>query len=333
MSGYCHKYLSKDNNTATALTPLTTRCRCCLRAGCFRRAAAVLLASAALPAIAAPLCPHCHCAHTTNTALQMPSPCCLLLPHCCCAASADAAITLPTPPPRCQRRHRAANTAAVLPPLPPLCCRLRAASATLPTPPPCCRHLRRTATTVAAMPPPLPCCHRRHSSASASAAALPPRCLPPPSCRRRIQCRRCAAFRRPCTANAATSLPTLAAPLPRCLCRSANAATAHPTLPPHFCHRLPAAAVANALPPLLLLPCNPASPLLTNAELPPPPSPPPLHCQHPPCAADASTMLLATAAPLPRCLRRSANAATALPLLTPCCRFRASAALLPCCFC
>ncbi len=90
---------------------------------------------------------------------------------------------------------------------------------------------------------------------------------------------------------------------------------------------------ATVLPPPLLPPCNPASPLLTAAELPPPPSPPPLHCQCHPCAADVSAALSVAAAPLSHCLRRSANAATLLPLITPCCRCHASTTLLPCCFC
>jgi hypothetical protein len=115
---------------------------------------------------------------------------------------------------------------------------------------------------------------------------------------------------RPCAADAAAELPTVAALLPRCLCRSADAATAHPTLPPHChccCH---AAAAATALPPPLLPPCHPASPLLiiAAAALPPPPSrcqrlrraacrhraaaalPPPL-CQHCHCAPAANTAL------------------------------------------
>ncbi len=90
---------------------------------------------------------------------------------------------------------------------------------------------------------------------------------------------------------------------------------------------------ATSLPPPLLPPCNPAPPLLTAAELLLPLSLPPLRCQCRPCTADASAALPAAAAPLLRCLRRSANAATPLPLLTLCCRCRASAALLLCCFC
>jgi hypothetical protein len=72
---------------------------------------------------------------------------------------------------------------------------------------------------------------------------------------------------RPHAADAATTLPAVAAPLLRCLRRSANAATALPTLPPRFCRRFRAAAIATALPPPLLPPCCPASPLLTAAEL------------------------------------------------------------------
>ncbi len=60
----------------------------------------------------------------------------------------------------------------------------------------------------------------------------------------------------------------------------------------------------------------------TTAELPPLPSPPPLRCH----AGNASAALPAIAAPLHCCLRRSADAATALPLLTPRCRCRLRAA-------
>jgi hypothetical protein len=54
---------------------------------------------------------------------------------------------------------------------------------------------------------------------------------------------------------------------------------------------------ATALLPPLLPSCNPASPLITTAELPPPPSPPPLHCQCHPCVADASAALPAMLPP------------------------------------
>ncbi len=90
---------------------------------------------------------------------------------------------------------------------------------------------------------------------------------------------------------------------------------------------------ATALPPLLLPPCNPASPLLTAAKLPPPLLPPSLCCWWCPHTADASAALPAAAVPLPHCLCCSANAATLLLLLTPCCRCHASATLLPGCFC
>jgi hypothetical protein len=196
--------------------------------------------------------------------------------------------------------------------------------------PPCCHHLRCAATAVAALPPPLPCCRCRHRSAAAAAATLMPCCMPTPNCHRPIQRRHCAAS----TTLALPTPPPHCPPLPRrCLCRSAGAATAHPTLPPHFCRRCRAAAVATALPLPLLPPCNPAFPLLTAAELPQLPSPPPLRCQRRPRAADASAALPAATVLLPPCLQRSANAATPLPLLTPCCRCRASIALLPCCFC
>ncbi len=87
-----------------------------------------------------------------------------------------------------------------------------------------------------------------------------------------------------------------------------------------------------------------ASPLLATAELLLPPSPPPQRCRCRPRAANASAALPAIVMPLPRCLCRSPNAATALPLLTPRCRcrlravcFRPTAAMLlllmlpPCC--
>ena len=129
-----------------------------------------------------------------------------------------------------------------------------------------------------------------------------------------------------CVANATDALPTVAAPLPPCLCRSADTAITHPMLPLR-CHcQRHAAAATTALPPLLLPPCHPASLLLAAAELPPPPSPPPLRCRRRPRTDGASAALPAVATLLPRCLCRSADAATALPPLASRCRCRLSTA-------
>jgi hypothetical protein len=169
-------------------------------------------------------------------------------------------------------------------------------------------------------PPPLPPCrHQRHAATAATTllplltpdAALPPRCPPPPSCRRHIQCCQCAA-------SAALALPTLPPnfpPSPRC---SRAASAALPMLPLRIqCCRPTATAVA-----VLLLPptlyhrhrCHPVT-LLPHCS-----SPPPLRCSRCPHAAYASAALPTIATLLPCCLHRSANAATTLPLLKPCCR-------------
>ncbi len=92
-------------------------------------------------------------------------------------------------------------------------------------------------------------------------------------------------------ADAITALPAVAASLPRCLRRSADAATALPTLPPR-CRRRRRAA-ATALPPPSLPPCHPAAPLLVAAEL--PPRTPCYRCRH---HRTAAALLLPT---LPRC--------------------------------
>jgi hypothetical protein len=107
-----------------------------------------------------------------------------------------------------------------------------------------------------------------------------------------------------------------------------------PPLPPH-CHRRCRAATAIAMLPPPLPPCHPAArrrcAAATAAAAPPKP---PLRCRHRTRAADAAATLPAVAAPLPRCLCCSADAATLLPL-TPrfgslcrggCCR-RAAAVL------
>ncbi len=163
------------------------------------------------------------------------------------------------------------------------------------------------------LPPPLLLC-RRHCRAAATATALlpplPPPCFPAarlPSCRRRIQCRHC-------TASAALALPMLlphCPPLPR-RCRAASAAL--PTLPLRIRRCRPAAAAIAVLPPPPPLCrrrcCRPV--ILLPRYL------PPLSCRHPrhrPCHANASAVLPAVATPLPRCLRRSANAATTPPTL------------------
>jgi hypothetical protein len=74
------------------------------------------------------------------------------------------------------------------------------------------------ATAVAVLPPPPPLCRRLHCCP----VTLLPRCLLPLSCRRRRH--------RPHHADASAALPAVATPLPRCLRRSANAATMPPTL-------------------------------------------------------------------------------------------------------
>jgi hypothetical protein len=56
---------------------------------------------------------------------------------------------------------------------------------------------------------------------------------------------------------------------------------------------------------------------------------PQLRCLRRPHAADAATALLTVATPLPRCLRCSSDAATALPMLPPRCRHRCRAAATP----
>jgi hypothetical protein len=144
-------------------------------------------------------------------------------------------------------------------------------------------------------------------------ATLPPCCPPLPSCHRRIQRRRCAAS----SALALPMPPPNCPPSPR-RCRAASAAL--PTLPPRIRRCRPAATTVTVLPPPSLPLCHPDSSLfiLAAAAL----LPPPLRC-------DASAALPAVAAPLPRCLRRSVNAATTLPPLTLRCRCHLRAA----CFC
>jgi hypothetical protein len=145
------------------------------------------------------------------------------------------------------------------------------------------------------MPPPLcwqclrcAACHRRAAAA-----------LPPPLCHR---CHR--------TFAANTALQMLS---PHCLlltrcyrAASANAVTALSTPPPRCQRRRHAAAAPTALPP-------PAARLPAAAELPPPPPPPQMRFRRLPCTPDAVAAMPAVAAPLPRCLRRSANAAAVLP--------------------
>ncbi len=110
-------------------------------------------------------------------------------------------------------------------------------------------------------------------------------------------------------------MPSIAAPPPCCLRCSANAATALPTLPPCCCRPHSSAA-------LWLLPSHPAALLLATAKLPPPLSPPPMLCHRRPCTTNTSAMLPTITSPLLRCLCCSADAATALPPLSPCCRYR-----------
>jgi hypothetical protein len=77
----------------------------------------------------------------------------------------------------------------------------------LPPPPPRCLRHSANAATVLPLPPPLSC-HRRCRSAAAAAAALLPRCPPPPPPTPSLRC-----HRRPHAADAATAMPTVAAPL------------------------------------------------------------------------------------------------------------------------
>jgi hypothetical protein len=194
------------------------------------------------------------------------------------------------------------------------------------------------------LPPPLLCCHHHCRSAAAVTMLLP---LPPLCCRRccgpatllpaaaagsasRWQRLRHAARH----SRAAAALPLLLcqrchrAPAANTTCRCrphaahfrrAAAVLLLPTLPPCCRHRH---GVANAA--AMLLP--PAAPLPAVAELLPPPPPPPMRCCRLPRAPDAAAVLPAVAVPLPRCLRRSANAATALPPLTARCRHHRCAA-------
>ncbi len=120
------------------------------------------------------------------------------------------------------------------------------------------------------------------------------------------------------TSNASAALP------PPLLRRRHRRQIAH-----HYC-------AATALPLPLCQRCHPAATALVVLLLPPPlyrrrccrpvtllphcSSPPPLRCCCRPCAANASAALPAIAAPLPRCLRCSANTATVFSPLTPCCR-------------
>ena len=104
--------LRRSDDAATTLPTLPPRCH--------RRRRA---AAAALPP---PSLPPCHPAAPLLVAAELPP----LTPRCRCRLRADCfhratdVLLLPTLPPRCQRRHRAANAAAMLPPPPPLCRRL-----------------------------------------------------------------------------------------------------------------------------------------------------------------------------------------------------------------
>jgi hypothetical protein len=167
----------------------------------------------------------------------------LLLPPAARRFCAPAAL----PPSLCPRSHKAAttNTALQMPlprcsPPPRFCHADTTANALLPPPP----HFR-------ALPPPKPRCHCRCRSAAA-VAVLPP---PPPLCRftttALLPCHPTSRRRRATAAasNAAAALPPppLHCRLPCCLRRFANAATAHPTLPPRCRHRCHAAVATTAL--------------------------------------------------------------------------------------
>ncbi len=115
--------------------------------------------------------------------------------------------------------------------------------------------------------------HCRHPT------ALPPRCLPPPSC-----CR--------------------CPPPPSCCRRPPLCQRHHQTQLPCCCCRRCAAATATALPPLPPPHCLPTTPLPTAADLPPPPM---LRFCHSPRAADASATLPAVIVPLPHLHCRLCN--------------------------
>jgi hypothetical protein len=113
-----------------------------------------------------------------------------------------------------------------------------------------------------------------------------------------------------------------------CVVNAATSAALPPPLPLYHC-RCRAAAV-TVLPPLPLL-CRrhcrcPAAPLPAAAKLPLPHPTPLLRCRRSSRAGNAFATLRAIAAPLPRCLHRSADAATTLPPLTLRCRCRLYAA-------
>jgi hypothetical protein len=184
-------------------------------------------------------------------------------------------------------------------------------------------NLSRAATAVAALPPPLPCCrHCRRPAALLPAAAK----LPPPHPTPLLRC-----HHRPCAGNAFAALPAVAAPLPRCLYRSANAATTLLLLTPRCRCRLHAACLRCTAAVLLLLTLPPRCrrrhcAANAAAVLPPPPPlcrhllphyPPLLSCRRRfhghQCAAATS---LALPPPPPRCLpspRRCRAASAALP--------------------
>ena len=147
-----------------------------------------------------------------------------------------------------------------------------------------------TANAVAALPPPLPCCH----------------CCP-------------------CAANAFTTLSAIAALLPHCLPRSADAATALPMLLQRFCRCCRAATTTTALLPPC---CHPVAlhPCCTVAVLLPPLSLLPLHW-HRLCHAACRCFAAAALPPLLcQCCHRAPAANTRLQMPSPRCLL-----LLRCC--
>ncbi len=200
-------------DAATMLPPLTPRCRCRLRAACFRHAASADAATT-LPT------PPTHCQRRCCVAAAATA---LLPPARCIRNSANAATVLPLPPLHCHHRCRSAAAVAELLPPPPLCrrrCRRpaallpttptanavsalppppshcqchhctahrRRAAAALPTLPPRCQRCRRAFAAVAMLPP-LPLLYRRRHCRPVT---LHPRCSPPLSCRHCRHCRRC----------------------------------------------------------------------------------------------------------------------------------------------
>jgi hypothetical protein len=253
-----------------------------------------------------------HCCHCSDAACALPLPLCQCPYHaatavaalpplltccrCCHRSTAAAAAALPPrclppPPPtpslHCHRRPRAANVVTALPTIaapPPHCVpRTADASTALPTSPRFCRHCHAATTTTSLPPPLLP--PSRPASPLLTASELPPPPSLPPLC----------CHRRPRAGNASVALPTIVAPLPRCLRYSTNTATALSPLTPRCRCRLHAACFCRAAAVLLL----PTLPLRCQC------------CHH---ATDAAAVLLLP----PCCCRRHRSAAACRPTARCC---------------